>query len=193
MDDTLRAPGALGPGWEPSETGFTLGGGGGGLIGRRLWLGVKAHQLFLPSEPSDRGRASISATALNGEIGVAAVNRPHFLVIPYLAFGGVFQNVDVLNRTLAPMNIAPGETLAPGEERTFKSSFFTLDAAVRVMGLYFAHGGGMATGLDMGLSTSIAPNSYEGDTSLSGAPPARMTTGFIRLVIGGGGFYRPRD
>ena len=192
LDEALRDPAALGPGFERGDTAFTVGGGGGALIGRRLWLGGKGYGFILPTESSDRGRARISGGGGGFELGIAAVNRPHALVIPYIGLGGLGTSVTVRNRTAAAMSLGGVPLLPPGEDRTLTGGFWTFDAGIRAFGLYFPGGGGWAAGLDLGVTTTVVPSSYELDgASLSGVAPARMTAGYLRLMLGGGGFFVP--
>ena len=90
------------------------------------------------------------------------------------------------------MTLGGGQVLAPGETRTYQTGFWTIDAGIRAFGVYFRQGGGWAAGVDLGIMTSAMPSSFEHDGNpLSGLPPGRMTTGYLRLMIGGGGFFRP--
>jgi hypothetical protein len=192
LDEALRDPAALGPGYERSDTAFTFGGGGGALIGRRLWVGGKGFGFILPTESSDRGRARINGGGGGFELGLAAINRPHAIVIPYIGVGGLATSVTVRNRTAAAMSVGGVPLLPPGEDRTFSSGFWTLDAGIRAFGVYFPGGGGWAAGVDLGITTALAPNSFELDGNpLSGVAPARMTAGYLRLMLGGGGFFVP--
>lgn len=181
----------LGPGWAASDTAFAFGGGGGTLFGRRFWLGGKGYGIILPTESSDRGRAHVRGGGGGFDVGVAVINRPHALVIPYLGVGGFGVSVDVRNRTQTPMAVGAGSVLAPGEERTYDTGFWTIDAGVRTFALTFVKNGGWAAGVDIGLMTSLVPSSFEVDgIGLRDVPPGRMTAGYLRLMIGGGGFFK---
>lgn len=191
FDEVLGSPGALGPGWAPSDTGFSLGSVGGGLLGSRVWIGGKGSGFWIPTETSDRGRATIGGGAGSFELGVAVVNRPHMLFIPYLGFGGVGASVEVRNRSGAPMNVG-STTIAPGQSKTYDLGIPTIDAGVRVIRVGFERAGGFAFGVDVGIVTSVVPRAFEADgQTLNGLPPGRFTAGTLKLLFGGGGFAVP--
>lgn len=189
LDDALRDPGGLGQGYARSDTALAFGGGGGALIGHRLWLGGKGFGFVLPTESSDRGSARVRGGGGGFELGVAALNRPRALVIPYLGLGGMGTSVDVRNRSATPVSVG-AIAIAPGESRTFDAGVWTVDAGVRAFGLYFPGNGGFTAGLDLGFMTSLAPSSFEtSGATLGSVTPARLSAGYLRLVFGGGGFF----
>ena len=191
FDEVLSGTGALGPGFAASDTAFTLGSVGGGLIGSRVWIGGKGSGFWIPAETSDRGRATISGGMGSFELGIAVVNRPHMLFIPYLGFGGMGAAIEVLNRSGAPMNVGP-TTIAPGQSKTYDLGVPTIDAGFRVIRVAFARSGGFAFGLDVGIVTSVTPRAFDADgQTLNGLPPGRFTAGTLKLLFGGGGFAVP--
>src|SRR5690606_21368257 len=123
------------------------------------WLGGKGYGIILPTEASDRGRAHVFGGGGGLDVGVAVINRPHAIVIPYLGAGGFGATVDVRNRTSAPMTLGAGHVLAPGARRTYGTGFWTIDAGVRAFGLTFDRRSGWAAGIDLGIMTSLVPSS----------------------------------
>lgn len=186
---TLRAPDALGDRATSPEFGYTIGGGGRALILRRLVIGGRGFGVFTPRVGGDRGFATMTAGGGGFELGVAAVNRDHWLLIPYVGGGAGGVNVEVANDSETPIVIADDEEIPVDGQRTYDAGFGYIEFGLATHRLLFFGSGGFALGLDVGGIISVAPTPWStGGRDLDGIDRARLSGGFLRLTIGGGGF-----
>ncbi len=187
--ETLRAPNALGDRSTSPEFGYTIGGGGRALILRRMVVGGRGFGVFTPRVGSDRGFATMSAGGGGLELGVAAVNRDHWLLIPYVGGGAGGVSVEVANDADTAIVIADDEEIPVDGQRRYDAGFGYIEFGLATHRLLFFGSGGLALGLDFGGIFSVAPTPWStGGRDLDGIDRARLSGGFLRLTIGGGGF-----
>lgn len=185
----LRDPNALGDRATSPEFGYTIGGGGRALLLRRLVIGGRGFGVFTPRVGGDRGFATVSAGGGGFELGVAAVNRNAWLLIPYVGGGAGGVTVEVSNDSESSLTIADDEEIPPSGQRTYDAGFGYIEFGLATHRLLFFGDGGFALGLDVGGVVSVAPTAWStGARELDGIDRARLSGGFLRLTIGGGGF-----
>lgn len=186
---TLRDPNALGGRATSPEFGYTIGGGGRALLLRRLVIGGRGFGVFTPRVGGDRGFARVTAGGGGFELGVAAVNRDAWLLIPYVGGGGGGVTVEVANESDAPLTVADDEEIPVRGQRSYDAGFGYIEFGLATHRLLFFGSGGFALGLDVGGIISVAPTPWStGGRDLDGIDRARVSGGFLRLTIGGGGF-----
>ena len=186
---TLRDPNALGGRATSPEFGYTIGGGGRALLLRRLVIGGRGFGVFTPRVGGDRGFARVTAGGGGFELGVAAVNRDAWLLIPYVGGGGGGVTVEVANESDAPLTVADDEEIPVRGQRSYDAGFGYIEFGLATHRLLFFGSGGFALGLDVGGIISVAPGPWStGGRDLDGIDRARVSGGFLRLTIGGGGF-----
>ncbi len=183
--ETLRAPNALGDRSTSPEFGYTIGGGGRALILRRMVVGGRGFGVFTPRVGSDRGFATMSAGGGGLELGVAAVNRDHWLLIPYVGGGAGGVSVEVANDADTAIVIADDEEIPVDGQRRYDAGFGYIEFGLATHRLLFFGSGGLALGLDFGGIFSVAPTPWStGGRDLDGIDRARLSGGFLRLTIG---------
>ena len=186
---TLREPTALGARATSPSFGYTIGGGGRALMLRRLVIGGRGFGVFTSRVGGDRGFASVTGGGGGLELGVAAVNRDAWLLIPYVGGGGGGVTVEVDNASDGPLTIADDEEIPVGGQRSYEAGFGYIEFGLATHRLLFFGDGGFALGLDVGGLVSVAPTPWStGGRDLEGIDRARLSGGFLRLSIGGGGF-----
>ncbi|MCR9163974.1 MAG: hypothetical protein ACE37F_02270 [Nannocystaceae bacterium] len=185
----LRAPNALGDRATSPEFGYTFGGGGRALLLRRLVIGGRGFGLFTPRVGGQRGFATVTAGGGGFELGVAAVNRKAWLLIPYVGGGAGGMTVEVANESDAPLAVADDEPIPVEGRRSYDAGFGYIEFGVATHRLLFFGDGGLALGLDVGGMISVAATPWNtGGRDLEGIDRPRLRGGFLRLTIGGGGF-----
>lgn len=170
--------------------GYTIGGGGRALILRRLVIGGRGFGVFSARVGGDRGFAQVSGGGGGLELGVAAVNRDAWLLIPYVGGGGGGLTVEVSNESEAPITIADDESIPSQGSRAYDAGFGYVEFGLATHRLLFFGDGGFALGFDVGATISVAPSPWStGGQDIEGMGRARLSGGFLRLTLGGGGFW----
>ena len=186
----VRPSSALGPDATSPGFGYTIGGGGRALILRRLVIGGRGFGVYTPRVGSDRGFATLSGGGGGFELGVAAVNRDAWLLIPYVGGGAGGLTLEVANESQDSIFVGDDERIPPGGHRTYDAGFGYLEFGLAAHRLLFFEGGGFAMGVEAGAMLSIASSAWSTDTSdVNGIGRAQLRGGFLRLAIGGGGFW----
>lgn len=186
---TLRDSEALGDRAVSPGFGYTIGGGGRALLLRRLVIGGRGFGLFTPRVGGDRGFANITAGGGGFELGVAAVNRDGWLLIPYVGGGAGGVTLEVANESDAPLTIADDESIPRDGRRTYDAGFGYVEFGLATHRLLFFGSGGFALGMDVGGIMSVgAQNWSTGSRNLDGIDRPKLSGAFLRLTIGGGGF-----
>ncbi len=185
----LQEPNALGSRAVSPEFGYTIGGGGRALLLRRLVIGGRGFGVFTPRVGGDRGFANITAGGGGFEFGIAAINRDAWLLIPYVGGGAGGITVEVSNESDGALTVAEDEAIPADGQRTYDAGFGYVEFGLATHRLLFFGSGGFALGLDVGGIISVAPSAWStGGSNLDGIDRARLSGGFLRLTIGGGGF-----
>ncbi len=172
---------------------FTVGGGGGVLLGGMYVIRGKGFYYFRPSTPFERGRVTAMGGGGGLDVGLVVYNRRQWLVYPYAGVGGLSAKLGIENRHAEDIEIE-GHTLAPGDELELDSGCFTFELGFAFQRLMFEKpsgkmrsNGGMINGAEIGLLVSLHQSRWGGENLTTDAiPPARM----IGVSIGGGGFSR---
>lgn len=189
VQGALRQPGALGPRATSPGFGYTIGGGGRALILRRLVIGGKGFGVFTSRVGGERGFATVTAGGGGFELGVAAVNRDSWLLIPYVGGGAGGMTLEVSNESQGSVVIADDDEIPPAGRRTYDAGFGYLELGLAAHRLLFFGSGGFALGVEAGGMVSVAPSAWNtGGSNLDGVDRARLSGGFLRISMGGGGF-----
>lgn len=187
MQSTLSQPSVLGTGYDVAPTGFVFGGGIGVLI-NRLWVGGKGFGMIVDTPNSTHGTAKLSAVGGGGEVGYAVIASPHWLVVPYVGFGGLGYSLDVTNASNDPLPLYQGETIGRGGESKYTAGFFTAEAGIRVSRLIFSGSGGLMVGAEVGYLSALQRAAWASSSGTSAPESAELRGGYLRLIIGGGLF-----
>lgn len=182
----------LGEGAEASPWATSVGGGGGMLFARRWVVRGHGYALFGPSSSTQVGQTQITGGGGGLDLGLIVHNRRGTLLYPYVGVGGAGQNVSVINRSDQPIEVA-GRTIDPNATEDFDAGFLVLDVGFAFQQLLFRPaqegklkgGGGFIHGVQIGLQASLPAVSGEGRSL--GAD--QQLLGYVRILIGGGGFF----
>jgi hypothetical protein len=190
LEETLSRNDLLGPGYGPAPAGVTFGGGGGALVGGRLWLGGGGYGAKIATTPTSKAKTDLHGGGGGLELGYAVLNADKWLLIPYVGFGGFGYELTITNLTNRTFRLFGTEQVGPGQTANFESGFWTGELGIRVFRLYFWKHGGFAVGADVGYRASLTRDSWHGgDRADLGQESARIGAGYLRLTLGGGGFF----
>lgn len=197
MGRALEDGSALGPGGAPSDVAVTVGGGGGQLLGGVFMLRGKGFGLFAPTATTRRGRAALTGIGGGADVGLVLFNRRRWLLYPYVGVGGVSSSSSVRNDHDDDIIVA-GRTLSPGQELDLKSGYFTFELGFAFQRLMFRkprHNetslGGFINGGEVGAIVSLGRSTWQSEgNSVPDMPSTQLLGGYVRLLIGGGGFGR---
>jgi hypothetical protein len=187
LDTALRSPDALGASYGIGRAGFTLGGGGGAVLGGHLWIGGKGFGLLTAPFVNARGEAMLAGGGGGVEIGYVLA-RPRMLIIPFLSIGGFGYDLEVTNKSERAMPLQQVLSLSPGESRHFKAGFLTAELGVKVQRLLFSGRGGFMGGFEVGVLRSLSASPWKSQSHEFADHPGALIEGvYARVTVGGGG------
>lgn len=186
---TLQDRDALGPRAVSPGFGYSVGGGGRALMLRRLMVGGRGFGVFSSRVGGDRGFATVGGGGGGLELGIAALNRDAWLLIPYVGGGAGGVTLDVSNDSDAPLAIGDDEPIPAGGQRSYEAGFGYVEFGLAAHRLLFFDSGGFALGVDIGGLVSVSPSKWSTSSrEVEGIDSARLSGGFVRFSIAGGGF-----
>lgn len=190
VEAALTPDAALGERATSPGFGYTVGGGGRTLILRCLVIGGRGFGVFSARVGGDRGSANITGGGGGLELGVAAVNRDSWLFIPYVGGSAGGLTLEVSSEAEGAVTIADDQPIPGQGSRTYDTGFGDVEFGLATHRLLFFGEGGFALGFDIGATVSVAPSPWStGGQDIDGVERGRLSGGFLRLTIGGGGFW----
>ncbi len=176
-----------------SGTSIQLGAGGFLLLTKRVLIGAEGFGLFHSTE--EVGPYSARLTGGGGELklGIALLNNNKFLGFPYLGIGYGSNRVEIQNDD--PSSILFGETKVPEyfEER-LRAKYPILDLGISIFKIPAPDTDGISIGGHLGFRTALGKDTWQmdNDDDVIGANDMGLSTFYIKLSIGGGGFFHKR-
>ena len=169
--------------------GLMLGGGGRALLAGRFLIGGKGFAMLPQSQVTERGRAVLTGGGGGLDVGLLIYNRRHWLMYPYVGFGGFGYSLDLRNQSEQDVVVSPNITLEP------EAGFATAEIGFGFARTAFWGQGGFMHGIEIGMMFALSEDRWKTEDDVSVAlPPANMLGGYLRMNIGGGGFwYRKSD
>jgi hypothetical protein len=153
------------------------------------------YGVFVPTTNGQTGDVSLGGGGGGVALGYAVVNNRRWVVYPSIGVGGFGYSLDVTNVSGQSIELGADETLGPGEAGTYEAGFLTVDIGISANRLLFFDdedgAGGFAIGADAGFLTSVIGGEWataEG-VSADGLDHARLQGAYLRLTLGGGGFF----
>jgi len=190
FDSRLEADSALGEGAGPIMFGGMIGGGGRALLGRRIMLGGKGYALLSPVQEGRYGHARVVGGGGGLDLGVALYNDDGWLVYPYAGFQGFGMGLELNNQSTEPRSV-DDVPIPVGQSRGLSAGFPLVELGAGAQRLLFgdAHGGFMI-GLELGFLYSVGREGWTlDDAPVLGLGSASLNGGYLRLTLGGGGFF----
>jgi hypothetical protein len=195
VEDSLRAADRLGAGAGIGNAGLAVGGGGFAMLGGVV-LGGGGFALLVPTTDGERGTADLVGGGGGVELGYALVRNREWIVYPAFGVGGFGFGLEVTNVSGLPIDLG-NEVIRAGQRGTYEAGFVFLDFGLRINRLLFFGGddaagaGGFAVGVDAGFLANVMRGDWQNEAGVvvEGLSPARLTGGYMRLTVGGGGFF----
>lgn len=187
--DGLATTDGIGADAEAPAVSYTFGGGGRVMYADFL-LGGKGFGLFETAIDGAAGTATRIGGGGGFDLGYAVINRSDWLVAPFVGVGGMGLDVEVSNTSADAIRVGD-RSLAAGESTTLRGGLAY--AEVGIGGRWFVPGtdGGFMFGLEVGGMFSITDSEWDADDMpVGGLEGPGYTGGYIRLHLGGGGFFR---
>lgn len=192
FENEMARPRVLGNDFSISPLGMQFGGGGKMLIAGTLLVGGRGMGWALDTDQSQGANVFMAGGGGGFDLGYAVLNRDENLLYPYFGVGGYGVSIEVAN-VLATQSIPFGTArVAPGETDTFSTGFFTIDFGVGFQRLlFFGHDGGFIVGAEGGLMIPILHGDWENEDGgeITGLEKLGVSGGYLRLTLGGGGFF----
>jgi len=173
-----------------SGTSFQIGAGGFMLFSKRILVGVEGYGLF--HSTLEEGVKSARLTGGGGEIklGLAVLNNNKLLGFPYIGLGIGGNRVEIKND--GEEDFLFGETTVPQffEER-LRVRYPLLDLGISIFKIPAPDTDGLSLGLHLGFQTSLGKDTWQmdNDDDVIGANDKGLSNFYIKLSIGGGGFF----
>ena len=139
VEQTLESESVLGPPAGIGVAGWTIGGGGWGLMAEHFLLGGRGFGMFYPNASTNRGSATVTGGGGSFDIGYAVINQDQWLLFPFLGAGGADFTVQITNDSSNPMSLGAADEIPVAESRSFDFGFWTVEAGVGLQRLL--HGG----------------------------------------------------
>lgn len=176
-----------------SSSSIQMGAGGFMLFSKRLLLGAEGFGLFHSTEEVGQYSARLTGGGGGLKVGFALLNNNTFLGFPYIGLGLGGNRVEIKND--ADEAILFGETTVPEyfEER-LRARYPILDLGISIFKIPHPDTDGLSIGGHIGYRTSLGQEPWEMDNgdNVIGAKEMSLSTFYIKLSIGGGGFFHKR-
>lgn len=176
--------------------GMMLGGGGRALLAGRYLIGGKGFALVPQAQITSKGRAVMAGGGGGLDLGLVMYSGKRWLFYPLAGIGGFGQSLKIDNQSELDVVVSPTITLAPGEAIDLKAGFVTFEVGFGIGRSAFwgdprsGGAGGMFHGLELGMMMSVSEDRWKTDADVSvDLPPASLIGGYLRMNIGGGGFF----
>jgi hypothetical protein len=193
LEGALAKDTSLGPGYGVANAGVVYGGGGGALI-KRFWIGGKGFGMSVGTAGTDRGTTNLTGGGGGFEVGYAVHSSAEWICVPFFGMGGFGYTLKV-NSSGNPVQVYAGEVIPANGVRTYTAGFLTSEVGIRasrmiLFGSSESHGGGLMVGAEIGYMTSLQRTAWEATATNASAPESAGIRGaYIRLILGGGGFF----
>jgi hypothetical protein len=149
---------------------------------------------------AERGSADISGGGGGFELGYAVVSDPEWLAFPFVGVGGCGLSLTIDNDTFETIRFANNDDIPAGSSRQYQGGFYYLEAGfgfqrLMMWGQDGEGQGGFAMGAELGFMVSSFNSRWgnDDDIALNGVDSVRLDGGFVRLTLGGGGFFTTYD
>jgi hypothetical protein len=190
LESNLRRPEAIGRDFTLSDIVLGFGGGGKALLAGTVLIGGKGMGWYVPSSSPDSTHVNISGGGGGFELGIAVWNRDHFLLYPYFGGHGYGVDVEIENSTDTTLNFGD-DTVAARQTKIYRSSFWVAEFGIGMQRFLFWRTGGFMIGAEGGFLTTLVRGDWEDEAgkTVAGLETLGFSGGFVRLTLGGGGFY----
>lgn len=182
---------ALGDGAAPGLLEWQFG-GGGKVLAWNFLIGGKGYGTLRPEAHTPIGAVAYGGGGGGLELGYAVVNRQRWLLYPYIGVGGYSLGMRVHNHTELDLQIGDAD-VAGGESVAFDSSYVMAEWGLGFQRLLFTEGatGGWQLGAEVGFTLTTSSEAWitVGGGEVSGMNRPEIAGGFLRMTIGGGGYF----
>lgn len=184
---------ALGDGAGPSFFAGMLGGGGRARLGRFVMLGGRGFAIVAPREDGVHGSSRLLGGGGGLDAAFVGYDDGGWLVYPYLGLLGLGLELDVDSHSPDPRRIGDAR-VEPQSRVQVETGFAMVDFGAGVQRTVFGDGsGGVLVGLELGFMYSIRVSPWQIDgTEVQGLLGPSLNGGYLRVTLGGGGYFTRR-
>lgn len=192
-DDDLAQSTALGEGAGPSFFAGMLGGGGRARLGRFLMLGGRGFALVAPPQTGVHGRSRFLGGGGGLDAAFVAYDDSTWLVYPYLGVLGMGVDIDVDSDSDQPRRIGDAR-IEPNARVQLETGFALIDLGAGAQRIVYGDPGGFVqVGLELGFMYSVRLSPWAiDDAEVQGLRGPALNGGYLRLTLGGGGYFTRR-
>jgi hypothetical protein len=175
-----------------------FGGGLHVLFAKRVILGFQAQGFYYHTAEDSIGQARINSSLFSGMIGYAAINRPRWLLYPYVGIGGGSYQMFLKNYSASTIYFGDNgaadrdfiNNINRTSRRTFTASHFDMEVGVSTRHFLMERGHVML-GVDMGAYFRVAGSNWgaSNGTEVANVSAPNISGGYLRFSIGGGIFW----
>jgi hypothetical protein len=194
LEPALGAKGALGEADSAPGYANTFGGGGRMLMLGGLVLGGRGYGLETEESHTTAGSAKLSGGGGGVDIGWAFLNDGKYIAYPYVGAQGLGFGLDLDNNTDDAMAFGTSHSIESTHSAVFASGTWALDFGMGMHQFLFepekGGGGGFVLGGEMGVLVGLSGGEWTDseDVVVKGVDPFALTTLYMRLNVGGGGY-----
>jgi hypothetical protein len=174
-----------------SDSFFSVGGGGHGIVNSKWIIGGEGHTLLGDASTSDGYKSSINITYAFFDVGYIAYAIKDLRFYPLLGIGAAGMNFNIV-QDLESLSL--GELLDnPNRGMSMSTGGFLLNLSLGidyllVFGQDETGRGGIHLGVRAGYTLSPFKSSWMmDDLEIAGAPETGITGPYVRVMFGGGG------
>lgn len=173
-----------------SSTSFQIGAGGFMQFSKRILVGLEGYGLFHSTLKTGVKSARLTGGGGTIKLGYALLNNNKFLGFPHIGIGFGGNRIEIKNDD--EEDFLFGETTVPQffEER-LRVRHPILDLGVSILKIPAPDTDGISIGLHLGFQTALGKDTWQmdNDDDVIGASDVGLSNFYIKLSIGGGGFF----
>ena len=172
-------------------------GGGGKIYVNGVILGGNGYGFTYPDKGNDQGSVAIGGGGGGFHIGYDLLGSAKAMLYPYAGAGGATVEMQLHNRQKSREMAFGDSVIEPGQTSSYTSGFFYYELGIGIISLLLQSDedgmgvGGMVIGAEVGFLASVASSSWQDEQQrdVIGLESTAFTGGYLRLTIGGGGFF----
>ncbi|HEY9113425.1 MAG TPA: hypothetical protein VIN10_01915 [Bacteroidales bacterium] len=191
LETNLQTDGLLASSENLPSISTNIGGGGYGLMDKRLIVGGYGFGNFFSKTTSSVATIKLAGGGLIAQVGFAAYNKKNMLIFPTVGFGFMGTTMTIDNTSSKDQHF--GDNLIPaGSIIEASEGNAMLDIAVNFNKLLSKTGNsGFCVGASVGYMLSLSDTDWQNvqtKQAITGVDDTGYNGFYVKVIIGGGGF-----